>query len=390
MRRYGYCSSPKWKTSISRKNDIVHFDFDRHDAGSSLLKSNALLFKAGPGAYKDIRERGFAEERIGTIAGASGGAKWLVLSQLDRVIVERILPKLDGPVHLIGSSIGSWRHACYAQTDPLAAIDRFETAYLEQSYSPDPDINEISEKGREILNHIFADQGTGQVVTHPVLRTHIMTVRSRFLTASDSRFWLSVGLSVAAAANLVSRRALGAFFSRSLFYDARDLPPFFDAKGFPLQKIALSEQNIVDAVAASGSVPLVISGIENIDGAPRGVYRDGGIIDYHLDLPLSEPDRLTLLPHFIDRLIPGWFDKKLSWRKPDPMHVDRTILICPSAEFVSRLPHAKIPDRSDFITMTQDQRMRSWREAVAACRELADDLADVLDNEKLAARLQPL
>ncbi len=354
------------------------------------MKSNALLFKAGPGAYKDIREQGFAEERIGTIAGASGGAKWLVLSQIDRVIVERILPRLDGPVHLIGSSIGSWRHACYAQNDPQAAIDRFESAYLEQSYSPNPDINEISEKGREILRHILGDTGTAEIVSHPVLRSHIMTVRSGFLTASDSRLPLRFGLTVSGAANFFSRRALGLFFSRALFYDVRDLPPFFNVEGFPLHQIILSEDNLVDAVAASASVPLVMSGVENINGAPDGVYRDGGVIDYHLDLPLSEPGRLTLFPHFFDRLIPGWFDKKLTWRKPRSKHMDRTILICPSAEFVSRLPNAKIPDRTDFVTMSQDQRMRSWRESVSACKELADDLADVLDKGKLAARLQPM
>ena len=152
----------------------------------------------------------------------------------------------------------------------------------------------------------------------------------------------------------------------------------------------LSEENIVDAAAASASVPLVIAGIENIKGAPVGAYRDGGVIDYHLDLPLSEPDCLTLFPHFCERLIPGWFDKKLSWRKPKPQHTDRTILICPSAEFVSRLPYGKIPDRTDFLKMDQGQRMQSWRKTVNACRELADDLADVMDNGRVAARLQPL
>lgn len=353
-------------------------------------RKNPLLFKAGPAALDEVRKDGFSPERIGTIAGASGGAKWLVLSQIDRVIADRILPRLAGPVHLIGSSIGSWRHACYAQNDPLAAIDRFESAYLEQSYAPNPDMKEISEKGREILRHVFADNGPSQIVSHPVLRSHVMTVRSGFLTSSDSRAPLSFGLTVSAIANFISRRALGMFFSRALFYDARDLPPFFDARGFPLQQVMLTEENIVDVVAASGAVPLVMAGVENINGAPDGVYRDGGVIDYHLDLPLSEPDRLTLFPHFFDRLIPGWFDKKLTWRKPDPMHTDRTILICPSAAFVSRLPNAKIPDRSDFSTLSQPERMRCWRDAVSACRELADDLADVLDNGRLAARLQPL
>lgn len=355
------------------------------------MKGNgSLLFKAGPAAFEDVRKHGFSVDRIGTIAGASGGAKWLVLSQVDRVIADRVLPKLAAPVHLIGSSIGSWRHSCYAQSDPLAAIDRFESAYLDQTYSPNPDMQELSGKAREILHHLFDEHGAAQVISHPVLRSHIMTVRSGFLTSSDSRLPLSFGLTVAATANLINRRALGAFFSRGLFYDGRDLPPFFDAKGFPLQQIMLSEENIVDAAAASASVPLVIAGVENIKGAPKGVYRDGGVIDYHLDLPLCEPDRLTLFPHFSERLIPGWFDKKLSWRKPNPQHTDRTILICPSAEFVSRLPFAKIPDRTDFLRMDQDQRMQSWRKTVNACRELADDLADVMDNGRLAARLQPL
>lgn len=349
-----------------------------------------MLFKAGPSAFAEVRHHGFDAGQIGTIAGASGGAKWLVLSQIDRIIASQILPRLAGPVHLIGSSIGSWRHACYAQSDPLAAIDRFESAYLEQTYSPEPDITEISERGREILQHLFGESGVAEVVSHPVLRTHVMTVRSGLLTDRDSRFRLSVGLSLAATANLINRRALGLFFSRGLFYDSRDLPPFFNVRGFPLQTISLSEENIIDAIAASGSVPLVISGIENIDGAPAGVYRDGGVIDYHLDLPLAVPGRLTLFPHFFDRLIPGWFDKRLPWRKPDPKHIDRTILICPSPEFVSRLPNAKIPDRTDFVNMTQDERKRSWRDAVSACRELADELAEVLDKDGLAARLQPL
>ena len=92
-----------------------------------------------------ISRDGFSAGQIGSIAGASGGAKWLVLSQVDRAIIERILPALQAPVHLIGSSIGTWRFACYAQADPLAAIGRFEEAYLEQSYSDDPDIEEISD-----------------------------------------------------------------------------------------------------------------------------------------------------------------------------------------------------------------------------------------------------
>lgn len=354
------------------------------------MNKRALRFKAGPAAYKDIKKRGFSEERIGTIAGASGGAKWLVLSQLDRVITERILPKLSGPVHLIGSSIGAWRFCCYAQSSPRNAIERFESAYLEQTYSDQPDVAEITSKSREILEALLGESGPQDIINHRLFRTHVMTVRSRLFTSSESRPLLAGGLLAAAASNFVSRKSLGIFFRRSLFYDPRDLPPFYNASGFPLDRIRLTETNFVDAVLASAAIPLVLQGVRNIDGAPEGVYRDGGIIDYHLDLPLSDPDRLTLFPHFFEQLIPGWFDKKLAWRRPDRKHTDRTILIFPSAEFIHRLPNSKIPDRSDFTTMSPELRVKVWRSAVAACEQLAEELNDVLDKGQLPARLERL
>jgi len=352
--------------------------------------NSTLTFRAGPGALDSVRRDGFDASRIGTLAGASGGAKWLVLSQLDRVIASELLPRTEGPVHLIGSSIGAWRFACYAQDDPLAAIDRFEDAYLGQRYSEKPDRREITETGRAILRHVLGDSGVEEILCNDRLRTHIMTVRSRHLTASEHPAMLGAGLLAAAALNVASRRSLGAFFERALFYDARDLPPFFDARGFPLHRISLSAANLEDAIAATGSIPMVLSGVRDIAGAPPGMYRDGGVIDYHLDLPHSVDDRLTLYPHFFDRIVPGWFDKKLGWRRPHRAHVQRTILVSPSREFVARLPNAKIPDRHDFVNYRDSERDRAWRRTVDMCREMADEFADVLAKGRLPARLEPL
>jgi hypothetical protein len=327
---------------------------------------------------------------VGTIAGASGGAKWLVLSQLDRAILQNVVPNMTGPVHLIGSSIGSWRFACYAQKDPIAAIERFEAAYLAQTYSEKPDIHEITARSREILRMILGDSGVEEILTNPRFRMHVMAVRSRHILASENRCLLAAGLITAAMLNAVSRKTLGLFFERALFFDRRDVPPFFDLSGFPLQRIELSPENLLDAVVATGSIPLVLSGVRDIHGARSGVYRDGGVIDYHLDLPHSAHESLTLFPHFYDRIVPGWFDKKLRWRRPHPGNVDRTVLISPSAEFVSRLPNAKIPDRTDFVKFSPKERVKAWRGCVAACTELADEFNEVMACDQLAARLQPL
>lgn len=349
-----------------------------------------LVFRAGPTAFDTVRRHGFAAERIGTIAGASGGAKWLSLSQLDRVILDKIVPRLDGPVHLLGTSIGAWRFACYAQSDPLAAIERFEEAYIEQSYSAAPDIHEITAKSREILAVVLGDHGIEEILSHPLLRSHVLAVRARHIAASEQRALLAASLALAAGLNAISRRTLGWFFERALFFDARDLPPFFDLQGMPLQRVMLKRNNLEDAIVATGSIPLVISGVRDIEGAQPGTYRDGGVIDYHLDLPTSDPQRLTLYPHFYPRIVPGWFDKKISWRRPDPRNVDRTILISPSEEFAASLPNGKIPDRTDFRAFTPASRVRLWREVVAACECLAEELDDVLESGKLEARLTPL
>jgi hypothetical protein len=96
-----------------------------------MLSSNLTLM-AGPDALWWIRERGLRAEDVDVVPGASGGPKWLVLAGLDRVLFGGFFQSRTRPLHLIGSSIGSWRLSCLAQADPVAALERFEAAYVEQ------------------------------------------------------------------------------------------------------------------------------------------------------------------------------------------------------------------------------------------------------------------
>ena len=62
----------------------------------------------------------------------------------------------------------------------------------------------------------------------------------------------------------------------------------------------------------------ILEGIANIPRAPTGIYWDGGIIDYHLHLPYHQAKGLVLYPHFTDRIVPGWLDKAMPWRRASP------------------------------------------------------------------------
>jgi len=319
--------------------------------------------------------------------GASGGAKWLVLGRLDRQIARHVIAGRREKLFLLGSSIGSWRLSCYAQSDPVAALERFEAGYFAQRYDARPTPAQVSEQSRLILEGLLGPTGPAEILSHPKVRYSVMTVRARHLAALEPRLLQQAGLMLAAAANAVSRRALGFFFERALFHDPRDPAPFQLPEGFPAARIALTQANFVDAVMASASIPAVLSGVRDIPGAPPGVYRDGGVVDYHFDYPATG-EGLVLYPHFYPHVVPGWFDKFLPWRRVRGEALERVVLLCPSRDFVADLPGGRIPDRRDFWDFDTAERLDRWRRAVDASRRLADEFAELVENGGFAARAE--
>jgi hypothetical protein len=196
---------------------------------------------------------------------------------------------------------------------------------------------------------------------------------------------------LAAAANALARKFLRVFFSRTLFSDPRDPPSFFGEDGFPLQKVPLGPANMRSALSASGSIPLVMEGVRDPHGAKPGMYRDGGLIDYHLDLAYRNPG-IVLFPHYQDRIVPGWFDKLLPWRRPDGNNLDNVVLISPSPDFIRRLPFGKIPDRDDFIRLSgkDHERIACWTHVVSACKALGDEFLDLVQSGRIKKAAQPL
>ena len=95
-----------------------------------------------------------------------------------------------------------------------------------------------------MLDDVVSESDAADIVDSPDYRLHIMTVLCRHLTGSEIRPVLGTGLIAAMTANAVHRRTLGWFFKRALFFDSRDLPPFYDATGFPLERIRLTAANL--------------------------------------------------------------------------------------------------------------------------------------------------
>lgn len=347
---------------------------------------NALTLKAGPDALRILRERGLRGEDVDVVLGASGGPKWLVLAGLDRFLGTLLAAPRVRPLHLIGASIGSWRLACLAQRDPVAALDRSHDAYIEQRYPPRPSIALITETTARILDVLLGADGVDEILGHPSARLHVVTAEGRGLAASERRAALTLGLGLAALGNAVSRRTLGAQFRRTLFHAGGDPGPLAALSDLPTRHLSLTRENLRAVLLASASIPLVLSGVRVL-GTP-GLHRDGGVIDYHPDLDLAPSDGLVLFPHFYPYVVPGWFDKALPWRRAGSRGFGRTLLIAPAPELVESLPRRKIPDRDDFYDLPDTERIPAWRAAAGASEAMADELRELIASGRLAERVE--
>jgi hypothetical protein len=344
---------------------------------------------AGARAMRHIRENGLRADDINWLAGASGGPKWFVLYGLDRYLAGIYFRARKSPLRLIGSSAGAWRLACYAQADPVGALERLATFYSRQRYSARPGIHEISKEARLLLDRVLGERGAAEIADNTVSRLYIIADEAKGLLRSDNRLKLNAGLAAAAFANLASRRLLGHFFSRHVFHNALDRPGVLAVSELSTRYHTLTSDNVREALMASGSIPGVMEAVRNLPGAQGTVFRDGGITDYHLNLPFNQLDGLVLYPHFYASVVPGWFDKFAPWRNADPRYFDNVVLVTPSREYVEALPLAKIPDRNDFRRMDDDQRLQYWQSVLAASARLATAFHELVEHGVGMDEVQP-
>ena len=351
---------------------------------------SSLILRAGPAALEIIRDRGLRAEDVDVVPGASGGAKWLVLAGIDRYLFGTFLQQpRTRPVHLIGSSIGSWRMACAAQRDPVAALARGHHAYIfDQRYPAKPTARQVTDVLGRALDALLGPSGVEEILSHPTARVHVITAGARGLAASPRRILLQTAIVLTALGNVVTRRALGVQMRRYIFHSAGTETPFAALADLPTSHVALTAANLRAVLLASGSIPLLLEGVK-VPGLTEGVHWDGGVLDYHLDIDFGAGDGLVLYPHFYEHVVPGWFDKGLRWRRARGDNFRRALLISPSPAFVASLPGGKIPDRRDFYTMSEAERMRRWQAVVDASARLGDDLRELISTGRIAGAVQP-
>jgi hypothetical protein len=331
----------------------------------------------GSNALKTIQEHGFKQELFTTMLGASGGPKWFSLFGLDKYLFGEYFKDRTAELNLIGSSAGAFRFAALSQQDPVAAITRLATLYSETTYSQTADAKEITEKAITLLDDVLGDTGCEEIINNPVFKAHFIVAKCRGLTALEHKLPLMFGLVASMVFNQVNRGLLAKQYQRFVYHHPKSQVTISDDFNFNNQYHELDKQNLSSALLASGSIPIVMNGIKDIAGSAKGLYRDGGIIDYHFDVNIRPSAGLTLYPHFSSTPKAGWFDKNLA-RKVSAKHYQNTVMLVPSNEFIARLPFGKIPDRKDFTDLDASTRIKYWRTVLKESEILADEFAKLV------------
>lgn len=342
---------------------------------------------AGSKALATIEQQGISSALFDVMLGASGGPKWFTLFGLDKYLFGEFFSQCAVPLNIVGSSAGAFRFACFAQHNPVKAISQLAQTYATTTYGKRATSTEITEKAVAMVDEILTGESQSQVIQNSLIQLNIIVAKSTgFLVKKESKIPQLAGLTHSYLLNRQRRENLAKHYQRVVFQQQNSALTILDPYNIPTHYVELTKDNIKQAVLASGAIPLVIDGVKNISGAGAGMYRDGGIIDYHFDnrflIEQQEQKGLTLYPHFSAQPKAGWFDKSLQ-RSPLTSNYDNVLMITPSAEYIASLPYQKIPDRKDFTKMDAGQRIPYWQKVLAEGTRMADDFHELVEHQSI-------
>ena len=348
---------------------------------------NRIRIKAGKKAYNLIKDGGFSFDSVTTYVGPAVGPRWLVGSGFDLALIEsRKLGSKAKPVLLTGASAGAWRFAAWVHPEPEKSYTQLLKAYIRLPFKKTHTPETLHDALVRVINAYVKDDAIPFALANDHYRLAFTTARARNLAASETAWIQWLGLSFAYLFNRMSGANLPLFFERVVFYNGPRPPQFCFKEDFRGKAVPLNPINFKYALLASGAIPMIITGIRDIYGAPTGIYRDGGLVDYHLnhDYAGREED-VTLFFHHQERVIPGWLDKNLKKRHPRAGVLDSVLMVHPSEDLVQKFPNGKIPDRDDFAIFMDDpkERIKNWENVVDLCAPLGELFIEAVESGKI-------
>lgn len=349
----------------------------------------SLNIRAGKLARQLIEKEGLQANFVDIVPGAAGGPKGIGIQGLDQAIFGDFLTQAPQRRTLIGSSIGSWRFASIAAWGAKEGTERLAELYTNLYFHKKMTRQEVGNICRDMLIDLVQGKEQ-QMVEHPDYHLAVISIKAQHIFQSDKSLPLLASVAGIIGSNALARKHNRLFMQRVISQPEMGTQ-FKVHDEFTTHYQPLNLNNVTSWLMASASIPGVMAAIRDIPDAPKGSYRDGGLIDYHLDLPFQSQG-IVLYPHFSDSITPGWFDKMLKKRKASPENQARTLLLSPSIEYLQSLPLGRLPDRKDFTLkgLDQKQRIRMWNQSVAESQRLGDEFLEMVEKQNFPQLMQDL
>jgi hypothetical protein len=358
---------------------------------TQILKKHApsLNIQAGYLAKQLIKKEGLNASQVDIIPGAAGGPKGLGIQGLDQAIFGNFLAQAPQRRTLIGSSIGSWRFASILAWGAKEGTEKLADLYTHLSFHKKMTRFEVGETCRQMLMELVQGKEQ-QLIQHPDYHLTVLSIKANHIFQSDKTLPLLASVMGIIGSNAIARKH-NRFFMQRVISQPIHHQQFKVHDEFTTLYQSLTEQNIMPWLMASASIPLVMSAVQHIPNAPVGSYRDGGLIDYHIDLPFQSQG-IVLYPHFTDHITPGWFDKMLKKRHANPENQARTLLLSPSKAYLQNLPLGRLPDRKDFTLkgLSQNERIKLWNQCISESHRMGDEFLEMVEKQNFAEHLQDL
>ena len=213
----------------------------------------------------------------------------------------------------------------------------------------------------------------------------MVAVRNRLAFSMRSNVVQAFNLLVAATGNIFSNKIVEALYPRVLISQDASHEPYFKRP----ETIELTENNLGQALVASGAIPMVLEPTKVHGGKDRWHW-DGGVVDYHFSGPFNVDDGLVFYPHFFPKVVPGWFDKSVPWRKAKGKDYSNVVMVVPSKELIASLPYGKIPDRKDFQKFSDEERLAYWNTVMEVTDKMVAEFDAIMKKDAGASAVKPI
>ncbi|KAG1678969.1 hypothetical protein FOA52_013032 [Chlamydomonas sp. UWO 241] len=151
------------------------------------------------------------------------------------------------------------------------------------------------------------------------------------------------------AANFVSPALLARFQRRLCFHTGSAPPPFFEGDE-GVTCVPLTAENVYQVLAATTCLPFISPHVEYIDGVGCGLFFDGALGDFHLNVVAGNEHPVLLLG---DGPGPGFkhtlWDAYVPFRAPRADVQQGVSVLYPTHTFVARQPSRRLPTTFDYF-----------------------------------------